>query len=244
MSPGQNPSYGRAEPIEYNQTFTGYFIMVRTCAALLLALTCGITAAEKPRILISSDIGGGDPDDYQSLVHYLMYSNEVETEAIISSPPDAPKDGVMQYGRRDSILQVLDAYATDYPRLRDRDSAYPSPAQLRAVSFQGSFSAQPDSVPTPKTLSREERAGYGQIIKAANRKDTRPLWVLVWGSMTDVALAVHEQPSIKQRIRVYSIGSWNTYAGDPLAHGISWRLGQAHELACAVGLRLPPGRCL
>jgi hypothetical protein len=36
------------------------------------------------------------------------------------------------------------------------------------------------------------------------------LWVLVWGCITDVAQAVHDDPSIKSRIRVYSIGSWNT----------------------------------
>jgi hypothetical protein len=35
--------------------------------------------------------------------------------------------------------------------------------------------------------------------------------------MTDVALAIHEQPSIKRSIRLYSIGSWNTYQGDPRA---------------------------
>lgn len=29
----------------------------------------------KPRILISTDIGGTDPDDNQSMAHFLMYSN-------------------------------------------------------------------------------------------------------------------------------------------------------------------------
>ena len=28
----------------------------------------------KPRILISTDIGGTDPDDNQSMAHFLMYS--------------------------------------------------------------------------------------------------------------------------------------------------------------------------
>ncbi|MGN1262836.1 MAG: nucleoside hydrolase-like domain-containing protein, partial [Prevotella sp.] len=31
---------------------------------------------ERPRILISSDIGGTDPDDNQSMMHYLLYCNE------------------------------------------------------------------------------------------------------------------------------------------------------------------------
>jgi hypothetical protein len=33
---------------------------------------------------------------------------------------------------------------------------------------------------------------------------------LVWGSITDVAQAVHHDPSIKKNLRIYSIGSWNT----------------------------------
>ena len=41
----------------------------------------------KPRVIISTDIGGKDPDDYQSLVHYLLYTDIVKTEALISSPP-------------------------------------------------------------------------------------------------------------------------------------------------------------
>src|SRR4051794_15564047 len=40
----------------------------------------------RPRILISTDIGGTDPDDNQSMIHFLMYSNRFNTEGLISSP--------------------------------------------------------------------------------------------------------------------------------------------------------------
>ncbi|MCB1022561.1 MAG: DUF1593 domain-containing protein, partial [Acidobacteria bacterium] len=42
----------------------------------------------------------------------------------------------------------------------------------------------------------------------------RPLWVLVWGSLTDVAQALHDDPSIAASIRIYSIGSSNTMADE------------------------------
>jgi hypothetical protein len=42
----------------------------------------------------------------------------------------------------------------------------------------------------------------------------RPLWVLVWGSLTDLAQALHDAPQIAGRIRVYAIGSSNT-TNDP-----------------------------
>lgn len=41
---------------------------------------------ERPRILISTDIGGTDPDDNQSMMHYLLYSNEFDCEGLVSSP--------------------------------------------------------------------------------------------------------------------------------------------------------------
>ena len=39
------------------------------------------------------------------------------------------------------------------------------------------------------------------------------MFALVWGAITDVAQAVHAKPEIKSRLRVYSIGSWNTRNG-------------------------------
>ena len=29
----------------------------------------------KPRIIVSTDIGGTDPDDFQSVIHLLMYAD-------------------------------------------------------------------------------------------------------------------------------------------------------------------------
>lgn len=40
----------------------------------------------KPRILISTDIGGTDPDDNQSMTHLLMYSDLFAIEGLVSSP--------------------------------------------------------------------------------------------------------------------------------------------------------------
>ena len=39
----------------------------------------------KPRVVISTDIGGTNPDDNRSMIHCLMYANS-ETEDLIFSP--------------------------------------------------------------------------------------------------------------------------------------------------------------
>lgn len=164
---------------------------------VLLSLALSVSAGEAPRIFVSTDIGGSDPDDFQSMVHLLVYADRFEIEGLISSPPHE--------GRVDAIFECLDAYEHDYPNLKTWSTDYPSPESLRAITKQGAIEPQSLAIP-----DREISEGAKLLIKQAQKKDPRPLWVLVWGSITDVAQAVRKDPSIKKHIRVYSIGSWNT----------------------------------
>ena len=164
---------------------------------VLLLNTCLIGAGEKPRVVVSTDIGGSDPDDFQSMVHYLVYADRFETVGLVSSPPNE--------GRARDIHECLDAYEKDYPALHAASDEYPTPDSLRSVVRQGAIETQngefPDSAISP---------GASLIIEAALRESDRPLYILVWGSITDVAQAVYHNDRIIPRIRVYSIGSWNT----------------------------------
>ena len=155
----------------------------------------GALAGERFRVIVSTDIGGSDPDDFQSMVHYLVYADCFDTEGLISSPPHA--------GRKEHILEVLRAYETDYPKLRRHSEKYPTPASLRAVAKQGAID------PAPAEGFSQPTEGSRWIIERAKAKDPRPLWVLVWGAITDVAQALHDDPSIKPKLRVYFISSWN-----------------------------------
>lgn len=150
----------------------------------------------KPRVFVSTDIGGSDPDDFQSMVHYLVYADRFDTEGLISSPPDK--------GRAEHILEAIAAYEKDYDNLRTWSADYPTPDALRAVVRQGAIDPQPGE--TPEQLSK----GAKLLVERALADDPRPLYVLVWGSITDVAEAVHANPAIKAKIRVHFIGSWNT----------------------------------
>lgn len=40
----------------------------------------------KPRVFVTSDIGGGDKDDSQSMVHLLLYADKLRIEGIGSTP--------------------------------------------------------------------------------------------------------------------------------------------------------------
>jgi len=53
--------------------------------------TLSINTAEKPRIFILTDILN-EPDDSQSLVRYLLYSNEFQTEGIVATTSTWPRN--------------------------------------------------------------------------------------------------------------------------------------------------------
>jgi hypothetical protein len=162
----------------------------------------GALARDRPRVVVSTDVGGSDPDDFQSMVHLLLYADVLDVEGLISSPPKG--------GRARHVLEVIDAYEKDYARLRRRSDGYPTSDSLRRVTKQGAVD------PAPAKGWSEPTEGSRWIIGRGKADDERPLWVLVWGSITDVAQAVHDDPSIKSKVRVHSIGSWNT-AQDPAA---------------------------
>jgi hypothetical protein len=156
----------------------------------------GALAGERPRVVVSSDIGGSDPDDFQSMVHLLVYANVLDLEGLVASPPGK--------GRASDILEVLAAYEKDYPRLARHSKHYPKPDALRRLVKQGAED------PAPRAGWSAPTEGSRWIVERARAADPRPLWVLVWGSLTDVAQAVHDEPAIKEKLRVFSIGSWNT----------------------------------
>lgn len=165
----------------------------------------GALAGERFRVLISTDAGGSDDDDLQSLVHYFVHADLFDTEGLVSSPPGA--------GRAEDIEEVIAAYAEDFSRLRKRRKGYPDPDSLLKMVKQGAADS------APKTGFSEPTEGSRWIVERARHEDPagRPLWVLVWGSITDVAQAVHDAPDIKERIRVYYIASWNRQM-DPNAY--------------------------
>lgn len=168
----------------------------------------GATGA-RPRVIVSTDIGGTDFDDFQSLVHLLLYSDMIDLEGLIASPWGEGRD------RKRHLLTLISVYERDYPNLRTWSTAYPTPDYLRSICYQGgSDLAGPQGWGTPT-------AGSNAIIAAARRADDRPLWVLLWGGFEDLAQALHDAPDILPRLRVYMIGGpnkkWSINAYDYLA---------------------------
>jgi len=147
------------------------------------------------RVVVSTDIGGTDPDDFQSMVHLLLYADRFDIEGLVSSPYGP--------GRKEHILKVIDLYEHDYANLRTYSERYPTPDALRAVTKEGAVESpgwEGFGAPTE---------GSDWIVRCARREDPRPLWVLVWGGIEDLAQALHDAPEILPKLRVYFIGGPN-----------------------------------
>lgn len=176
-----------------------YLFLIVGLLLLPLNISAQITAKEKTkdryRVIVSSDIGGTDPDDFQSMVHFLVYADMFDVEGIISSPFGS--------GEKKHILEVIEKYEKDFPNLKTYSKKYPTPDKLRAITKQGAI----DTVGPRGFESPTE--GSEWIIKAARKKDKRPLYLLVWGGIDDLAQALHDAPDISPKLRVYFIGGPN-----------------------------------
>ena len=151
---------------------------------------------ERPRILITTDIGGTDPDDNQSMMHFLLYCNEFDTEGLISSPSYGD-------GNDREIVRMIGLYEQDLPTLKQHAEGWPTASQLRSVTKQGRRGAAPLCGYSTAT------EGSDWIVKCARKEDKRPLYVLVWGGLDDVAQALHDAPDIASKIRINWIGGPN-----------------------------------
>lgn len=155
----------------------------------------GALAGNRHRVVVSTDIGGTDPDDFQSMVHLLVYADVFDIEGLISSPYGE--------GRKQHILNVIDCYDKDYANLKTHSHKYPTPDALRAITKQG------ETEVAPYAGVRSSTEGSRWLVECARRGDPRPLHVLVWGGIEDIAQTLHDAPDILPKLRVYYIGGPN-----------------------------------
>ena len=182
-----------------------HLMPIETMNRLILIFIFGFPAIEpiaqqpvpvKPRILVSTDIGGTDPDDNQSMAHLLMYNEMFTIEGLVSSP---------SYGKgsKAEILRMISLYEKDLPKLKQHRKGLATPGYLRSVTKQGRSGNAPYKGYTTAT------EGSNWMIKCAKKQSTQPLWILVWGGLEDLAQALHDAPEIQRKIKVYWIGGPN-----------------------------------
>jgi hypothetical protein len=171
-------------------------ILIFSLCCFSIALIAQQPIPIKPRILISTDIGGTDPDDNQSMTHLLMYSDLFTIEGLVSSPSYGK-------GNKEEILRMISLYEKDLPKLRKHNKELATPDYLHSIAKQGRQGNAPYKGYTSTTEGSE------WIVKCAKKENPQLLWILVWGGLEDLAQALHDAPEIESKIKVYWIGGPN-----------------------------------
>ncbi len=128
---------------------------------------------ERLRVIVETD-AGGDPDDEQSLVRFLLYANEFDVEGIIANRAQA-RDGENLNTERTGlgiVQRMVRAYGECWPLLHENDPRFPTADDLLARVVPG---------------DERHDEGVQLVLRAVDKPDRRPVWFLNWG--TDVGSA-------------------------------------------------------
>ena len=181
-----------------------------TFAALaFVALAMAQGPVNRPRLIVLTDIGG-DPDDQQSMVRLMTYSNEFEIAGLIASASGTPGELKKDTVRPDLIREIVDAYAQVRGNLVRHAEGYPEAKTLLATIKSGNRKRGVENVGKDKSSE-----GSDWIISVVDRVDARPVNVAIWGGPTDLAQALWrvrnerspaELKRFVSKLRVYAIG--------------------------------------
>jgi len=159
---------------------------------------------QKNRVIILTDIGA-DPDDSQSMVRLLLYSNVIDIEGLIATTSVWQKTRVQP----ELIKNIIQAYGKVQPNLTKHEAGFHDAEALLMIVKQGLPKYGMQGVGDGK-----DSQGSDWIIKVLEEKDERPLWISVWGGANTLAQALHKIENTKTeteakeliaKLRVYTI---------------------------------------
>ncbi len=174
---------------------------------LVTSVLSAIGNAQQPaknRLIVLSDIEA-DPDDAQTLIRLLLYSNQIDIEGLIATTSVHQKSRVAP----ESIRKIIAGYNKVQPNLLKHEAGYPTAQSLLAVVKQGIPFYGMEGVGQGKNSEGSE-----WIIKVLEREDSRPVWISVWGGPNCLAQSlwkiketksVAEAKRLISKLRVYTI---------------------------------------
>ncbi len=177
------------------------FIFITT-----VVLTTGISAQQsaKKRLIVLTDIEA-DPDDSQSLIRLLLYSNQIDIEGLIAVTSIHQKARVAP----ETIRKIINGYSKVQPNLLKHEPGYPTGQALLTTVKHGLPVFGMEGVGKGK-----DSEGSEWIIKVLENGDNRPVWISVWGGPNCLAQALwkikdtksaEEAKKLIAKLRVYTI---------------------------------------
>lgn len=190
------------------------FLPLALCAFAVGSASAQASTSDKTRLLVLTDIGN-EPDDSQSMVRLLVYSNEFDIEGLVATTSIHQRE----HARPELLLERIAAYEQARPNLQAHAKGYPSADALRARVKAG----RSEYGSVANVGDGHDSEGSEWIIQVADRPDPRPLWITVWGGARELAQALWkvrktrtpaEVDTFVAKLRVYTIsdqdetGAW------------------------------------
>ncbi len=171
---------------------------------LFIVSTAFASVQPKHRMIVLTDIEA-DPDDSQTLVRLLLYSNQIDIKGLVATTSIHQKERVAP----ETIHKILDAYDKVQPNLLKHEEGFPAADKLHSLVKQGLPVFGMQGVGEGK-----DSEGSDWIIKVLEEDDERPLWISVWGGSNTLAQALWKIKETKtkkeanrliKKLRVYTI---------------------------------------
>lgn len=191
------------------KTLLPFTLLILIISCTLEWLTAQSLEDQRHRLLVLTDIEA-DPDDSQSLVRLLLYSNVIDIEGIIATTSTHQRERVAP----ESIHKIIDAYGKIQPNLLQHEEGFPTEGELHDLVKQGLPVYGMEGVG-----EGQDSEGSEWIIETLEKDDPRPLWISVWGGPNTLAQALwkiretrseEEANRLISKLRVYTISDQDT----------------------------------
>lgn len=143
------------------------------------------SVTERPRLLVMTDIGG-DPDDQQSLVRLMVYSNQFQIEGLVATASGTPGELDVAVTRPDLIREIVTGYGKVRERLAVHEQGWPETKALMKLIKSGNPHRGLDRIG-----DEHDTEGSNWIIQQVDAgTQRRPLNITIWGGQTDLSQAL------------------------------------------------------
>jgi len=159
---------------------------------------------QRERVIVLTDIEN-EPDDAQSLVRFLTYSNQWDVEGLVATTSIHQPNETAAW----RIREIVGAYAKVRDNLLLHEKGYPTAQHLLSVLREGRPEYGMQAVG-----EGHDSPGSELLIQRVDAKDPRPVWVLVWGGPNVLAQALWKVKATRSpaevdafvaKLRVYTI---------------------------------------
>ena len=179
-------------------------LLLALIAVFELSFSHAQQSNHKLRVLVLTDIEN-EPDDAQSMVRFLTYSNQWDVEGLVATTSTHLKNRVAP----ERIERIVNAYGRVRDNLLQHESGYPELKYLLSIIKRGLPVYGMNGVGNGK-----DSEGSNWIISVVDKNDPRPVWIPTWGGANCLAQALWKVKSTRSatelekfvsKIRIYTI---------------------------------------